>query len=38
VAKASGEPQFMRSAESKKFLDAQHEQIRPVFLELGLAK
>jgi tripartite-type tricarboxylate transporter receptor subunit TctC len=38
LARASGEPQFMRSAESKKFLDAQHAQIRPVFVELGLAK
>jgi putative tricarboxylic transport membrane protein len=38
LVKASGEPQFMRSAESKKFLDSQYEQIRPVFLELGLAK
>ena len=38
LVKASGEPQFMRGAESKKFLDAQYEQIRPVFLELGLAR
>ena len=38
LVRASGEPQFMRSAESKKFLDAQHAQIRPVFVELGLAK
>lgn len=38
LVKASGEPQFMRSAESKKFLDSQSAQIRPVFLELGLAK
>lgn len=35
---ASGEPQFMRSGESKKFLDSQQAQIRPVFVELGLAK
>lgn len=38
LVKASGEPQFLRGAESKKFLDAQHAQIRPVFVELGLAK
>jgi len=38
LTRASGEPQFMRGAESKKFLDAQQAQIRPVFVELGLAK
>ena len=38
LERASGEPQFMRSAESRKFLDSQHAQIRPVFVELGLAK
>ena len=38
LVRASGEPQLMRSAESRKFLDAQQAQIRPVFVELGLAK
>jgi putative tricarboxylic transport membrane protein len=38
LVRASGEPQFMRGAESKKFLDSQLTQIRPVFVELGLAK
>ena len=38
LVRASGEPQFMRSVESKKFLDSQQVQIRPVFVELGLAK